>query len=53
MEMYRQNRDGTWSYVSQPIRPTRILRVERWLRRRGWHRLAHALARWDERGLGR
>ena len=52
MPIHRQNDDGTWS-PARPIPATRVLRAERWMRRRGWRRLADALARWDERGLGR
>lgn len=52
MPIQQQNADGTWG-PAQPVPATRILRVERWLRRRGWRRIANALARWDERGLGR
>lgn len=52
MPISRQNDDGTWSEAT-PIPESRTLRVERWLRRRGWRRAARALARWDERGLGR
>jgi hypothetical protein len=52
MDTYQQNTDGTWT-PARPVPPTRLLRVERWLRRHGRHRLANALARWDEKGLGR
>lgn len=52
MPTYQHNPDGTWT-EAQHVPATRTLRAERWLRRHGWHRLASALARWDERGLGR
>jgi hypothetical protein len=52
MGIYQQNRDGSWE-PAKPIPPSRTLRFELWLRRRGWHALARAIARWDERKLGR
>jgi hypothetical protein len=53
MNVYRQNDDGSWS-PAQPI-PARgiVARLEFWLRRRGFRRLANVLGAWDERGLGR
>lgn len=52
MGTYQQNSDGSWT-EAVPIPPSRTLRVERWLRWRGWHALARGVARWDERNLGR
>jgi hypothetical protein len=52
MGIYQQDRDDAWE-PAEPIPPSRTLRVELWLRRRGWHALARAVVRWDERKLGR
>jgi hypothetical protein len=52
MSALQQNPDGSWS-EAKPVPYTRMLRVELWLRRRGFKSLADKLARWDERGLGR
>lgn len=51
--MHRQNTDGSWS-PAEPIGPQGVVaKVEFWLRRHGFKRLANALGSWDERGLGK
>ena len=48
-----QNPDGTWSGATPLPMQGPVARIEQWVRRRGWHRLANRLAAFDERNLGR
>lgn len=46
-ETLQQQADGSWK-PAEPIRGTRLYRVESWLRKRGLKRLGGALAWYDE-----
>lgn len=49
----RQNPDGSWSPAEPLPWMGPVAKAENWLRKHGLTRLANALARWDERKLGR
>jgi hypothetical protein len=50
---YRREADGRRWVRAQPVPPTRLLHLERWLQSHRLTGLARVLARWDERGLAR
>jgi hypothetical protein len=53
MNVSQQNPDGSWS-EAEPLGPQgKIAKLEFWLRGNGFTRIPNALARWDERKLGK